>query len=282
MPVLTVARRTSEQAPPKLIDARGQPTLEAQVISGFLVDCDWSPVFEHQALKPYMTKIRVAVKEDNGKLVPAIANAPGAFVMDVQALDGKIAVEAVDARDLEALFKHYLNREYPRESLANKLALDQFSYLLENKPFDRAALPKDHMAMIAEMIGQSMLTKPMNKSPNMKPMTPMMGKVGTTLKAPVMPPTKPSMATESIKVVRCSEAIDPVKLEAAKKTLPVVESQVSMFTGPRRSAAIVRSINEGRDGGISPVNRNRKMIAEGLRNGTLDLKLKEAHRQAGA
>lgn len=279
MPVFTTTRKIDTSTPPQLMDAKGRPTLEAQVISGFLSDCDWTPLFEHPVLKPYITKTRIVVKEDAGRLVPCVANSTGAMPIEVFTIPGKIAAEAVDQQDLMGLFKHYLNREYPRESLAHKLALDPFADLLESRPFQRDVQPKNHAATVMEMLGQSMMVKPTAPKPLKAKMPAMMNKVGSTLQAP---PPAPKMAspTESIKQVRCAESLNTDRLDAARKASPVQESTAPTHSGPLRAAGAIRHINENRAhiGGAKNTTSKSEAITEGLRNGTFDLVVKGANR----
>lgn len=281
---LTIVNRSSTTPSPKLVDAQGRLTLEAQTLSGFLADCDWSDVFDHPALKPYVTRARIAVKESGEWLVPCANNAAGARTIEVEQLNGAAVAEALDGQDLVGLLTHYISHEYPRESMADRVVLNQFSPLLERAP--QAEKLQTYAAMLTEMIGTSTIMRPMTgamaggtrgMAPK-KRLMPMVGKPGAsmTMSTPSIV-NKPVGATESVKKLRISGSVDSARVKEAAVANPVPRITESIQSPTR----MLRVINEQMNRQPAPLTHTtetlaedphaagrRKMMQDGLLHGT--------------
>jgi hypothetical protein len=76
-----------------LFDESGEPTLAGQVVADFLESADFSHVFEHPEMSPFIITV---VDEDDESI-------------EEQVLPGNVALRVIDENDLGTMFAHYLD-----------------------------------------------------------------------------------------------------------------------------------------------------------------------------
>jgi hypothetical protein len=143
-----------------LFTENDEPTLEAEVIVGFLDELDWDAVMEDEDVKEFVEKEEGFYKfDENGEPVACGEKDEGAVALAIESLDGSLAWQFADTDDLIEMFKHYVSN-LPESTLEEKARKAVFAELVseealdEKGPFKKGAFRKMHAAGGKEQVNR--------------------------------------------------------------------------------------------------------------------------------
>jgi len=125
-----------------LVNEEGNPSIEAQVISAFLGEVEWSGLMD-ELLADEETRGLIKISEAKAKPIAGVEeddtregsvvicdedDADGEFYV-VYEMSGETAAEYVDVDDLVEMFDYHLSNELPQDTLEDKLRLAAFGVI---------------------------------------------------------------------------------------------------------------------------------------------------------
>jgi hypothetical protein len=116
-----------------LIDEHGQPTIEADLLDGFLDEVDWSYVFDDpDAAEAIIETTGYACRDGNG-WIECGKDDPGAVEVVIQSIDGEAMSEMVDMDDLSGMLEGYINDRIDETTLEGKAIREAGLAMLDEK-----------------------------------------------------------------------------------------------------------------------------------------------------
>ena len=148
-----------------LLTQTGELTLEAETVSDFLTQADFSAVFDHPAVKECIStieagKIAFGAKADQAAHRAALSELAESEEETIQVISVEDALKVIDENDLEQMFLHYvetlpentLEDRARRAAIANFYGLDEYAKGSFRKIHKKSGGP----ALVNRMLGAMM------------------------------------------------------------------------------------------------------------------------------
>ena len=116
-----VQEATDQDIEALLVDENGKPTLEGEVIQGFLDFVEWDGLFEDEEFADHIQEREAFIvpTEDGEDFEEVEEGTDGAEKIVVQEIDGEVLAAVVDEEDLVSMFEYYVTH-LPEDTLEDK------------------------------------------------------------------------------------------------------------------------------------------------------------------